>query len=181
MTTLTLPSHKSTPLLSFTPDSRCRDPHRPLLLVFTADEPFWRALLTAGLRAAHKLIRRQDITNTAYSLGLFKPGAVLFDLDPPSAWDAADSLLQNNGAPPILLLTSRGDQIDFKAAIEAGSLINKGGDPATVLALARLALEDSDLARHQHKAMQQSIVRQLKPCAWSAQATPLHRFWGINE
>ena len=110
-----------------------------------------------------------------------KPGAVLLDLDPPSAWETAESLLQDIQTPPLLLLTSRSDQIDFIAAIEAGSLIDKRAEPGRVLELAELAVDQSERTRRERSAMQQLVIRWLKPCAWSSHGVPLRRFWGINE
>jgi DNA-binding response OmpR family regulator len=181
MNTLTLPPLKRTLLLAFDPDSPRRSQRTPPLLVFTTDEPFWRGLLAAALRKALKLVRREDTNDTARSLRLFRPGAVLLDLDPPPAWDAADSLLHASNAPPLLLLTSRGDQIDFKTAIEAGSLIDKRADPATVLALADRALSAPEPTRHEQSGIQQLVIRWLKPCGWLRHGAPLRRFWGINE
>jgi DNA-binding response OmpR family regulator len=116
-------------------------------------------------------------------LGLLKPAVVLLDLDSPSqaAWDAADSLLQDANSPPLLLLTSRSDQVDFKTAIQAGSLIDKSECPAKLLEIANLTLESSDSEHRQLNAMQKLVIRWLRPCNWSAQVIPLHRFWGINE
>jgi CheY-like chemotaxis protein len=108
---------------------------------------------------------------------------VLLDLDLPSAaaWDAADSLLQDDTSPPLLLLTSRNDQADFQTAIQAGSLIDKSERPARLLELADVTLESAASVQREQSAMQRLVIRWLKPCNWSAQVIPLRRFWGINE
>jgi len=108
---------------------------------------------------------------------------VLLDLDSPAqaAWDAADSLLQDANSPPLLLLTSRSDQVDFKTAIQAGSLIDKRECPAKLLEIASLTLESPEPDHRQRNAMQKVVIRWLRPCNWSAQVIPLRRFWGINE
>jgi hypothetical protein len=103
--------------------------------------------------------------------------AVLFDLDHPSAWAAVDSLLQDRNAPPLLLATSRGGQVDFKTAIEAGVLIDKRADPDIVLALVDSAHED----HHDRSAMQRLLVRWLKPYTAPVHGPALRRYWGINE
>jgi len=181
LTTLTPPALKKTPLTPFSPGVECSKPPKPPLLVFTADEDFWGALVAAGARTPHKLVRSLDTNDTSHSLRFFKPGAVLLDLDPPSGWDAADSLLRDSSGLAVLLLTSRGNQNDFKTAIEAGALIDKRAEPARVLALAEVALEATTTAREEQNAAQQLVVRWLKPCAWTTPVVPLRRFWGINE
>src|SRR5260221_171380 len=83
-----------------------------------------------------------------------QPLAVLLDWDSPpqAAWDAADSLLQDANSPPLLLLTSRSDQVDFKTAIQAGSLIDKSECPAKLLEIASLTLESPDPEHRQRNA-----------------------------
>jgi DNA-binding response OmpR family regulator len=152
-----------------------------LLLVFTADEPFWQKLVRAASAAAHKLVRKRSTGDSKRAVNELNPGAVLLDLDPPSAWDTADSLLQDGNAPPLLLLTSRRGQIDFKSAIEAGSLIDKNSDPDRVLALAEEALQPPGQIIRERSAMQRLVIRWLKPCRWWAPGASRNRFWGIKD
>jgi DNA-binding response OmpR family regulator len=153
------------------------------LLLFSDDEKFWQILSTAACEAGRDLVRKRAAAGVPRTLCLLKPAVVLLDLDSPSqaAWDAADSLLQDANSPPLLLLTSRSDQVDFKTAIQAGSLIDKCECPAKLLEIANLTLESPDPEHRQRNAMQKLVIRWLRPCNWSAQVIPLHRFWGINE
>ena len=184
MTTLTLPEFKERALLSWESDSEiCKPSGNSPFLVLTADESFWGKLrsLATGTR---KLVRRRSPGDSRRALRLFKPDAVLLDLDipAPSVWDTADSLLLDAGSPPVLLLTSRSGQIDFKTAIEAGSLIDKRTDPAELLTLIEAARDLSDRACRERNAMQQLVIRWLKPFISPAPQTPSHnRFWGIND
>ena len=185
MTTLTLRQFKERAPLSCESESEiCNRAQEYPLLVFTADERFWQRLRRTANAAAGKLVRRRNANDSLRALRLFKPGAVLLDLDIPasSVWDTADALLQDPNAPPLLLLTSRTDQVDFRTAIEAGSLVDKRADPAEVLAQAESAREASDANFRERTAMQQLVIRWLKPFVWSAPGTAsLYRFWGINE
>jgi len=145
------------------------------------DEKLWQGLLAAASDGEQELIRDHVADGAPRVLHLVKPAVVLLDLDLPSAtaWDAADLLLQATDCPPLLLLTSRCDQSDFKSAIEARSLIDKSECPARLLQLADLALQSPFSARRERRATQQQVIRWLKPCNWWA--VPLRRFWGINE
>jgi CheY-like chemotaxis protein len=186
MTTLTLPPAPDPALLGLHDDSavaRAARPQQQRLLVLSDDEEFWQTLSAAATICGRKLIRERAAAGTRRILRLVKPAAVLLDLDLPSAtaWDAADSLLQDATCPPLLLLTSRNDQADFKTAIQAGSLIDKSECPARLLELADLTMESSGSVHRKQCAMQRLVIRWLKPCNWSAQVIPLRRFWGINE
>jgi len=185
MTTLTLPPGPGYPLFLLHDDfvvPRACQQERPLL-VLSDDETFWQSLLTAASNGGRKLVREHAPIGVPRILHLAKPAVVLLDLDLPSAaaWDAADSFLQDATCPPLLLLTSRSDQADFKTAIQAGSLIDKSECPARLLELADAKLESPGSVHRQQTAMQRSVIRWLKPCNWSAQVLPLRRFWGINE
>src|ERR1043165_3591822 len=153
------------------------------LLLLSDDETFWRNLLSAASEAGRELVRKRAAADLSRTLQLLKPGVVLLDLDSPAqaAWDAADFLLQDANSPPLLLLTSRSGQIDFRTAIQAGSLVDKCESPAKLLEIASLALESPEATHRERNAMQQVVVRWLKPCSWSAQGLPLRGFWGITE
>ena len=141
MTTLTLPEFKEPSLLSCESEPEIFKPSEDSpFLVFTADESFWEKLRSVATEG-RKLVRRRNTSDSRRALRLFKPDAVLLDLDIPahSVWDTADSLLQDASSPPVLLLTSRSGQMDFRTAIEAGSLIDKRIDPAELLALIEAA------------------------------------------
>jgi CheY-like chemotaxis protein len=186
MTTLTLPPAPSLALLPFDHDTVVPPAARPQerrLLVLSDDETFWQSLLTAASNAGRKLVREHVAVGTPRILRLVKPAVVLLDLDSPTAaaWDAADSILQYATCLPLLLLTSRSDQVDFKTAIQAGSLIDKSECPTRILELADLTLESPGSDHSEQNAMKQLVIRWLKPCNWSAQVIPLRRFWGINE
>jgi len=156
---------------------------RQSLLLFSDDEMFSQELLTAASEAGRTLARKRGAADVPRTLRLLKPAAVLLDLDSPAeaAWNAADSLLQDANSPPLLLVTSRTDHVDFKTAVQAGSLIDKRERPARLLELANATLESSASEHRERNAMQRLVIRWLKPCNWSPQVIPLRRFWGINE
>src|SRR5262249_398694 len=90
------------------------------LIVGSDDEKFWHSSVSGGSELGRKLIRKGAATGATDNLRLLKPAAVLVDLDLPAAtaWDAADALLRTAKSPPLLLLTSRSDHIDFNTAIQ---------------------------------------------------------------
>jgi len=185
MKTLTLPRPAGAARLLFC-DAFAASPsaaEQKRLLLFSDDELFSQDLLTAASAVGRKLTRNCAAADVLRTLRLLKPAAVLLDLDSPAeaAWNVADSLLQDANSPPLLLVTSRTDHVDFKTAVQAGSLIDKRERPARLLELANAALESSASERRERNAMQRLVIRWLKPCNWSPQVIPLRRFWGINE
>jgi CheY-like chemotaxis protein len=153
-----------------------------LLLLLTEDEVLCWNLLMAASQVGRKLVRGHP-PNGPQTLRIVKPELVLLDLDLPeeAAWEAADSLLEDEACPPLILLTSRGNQSDFDTAIQAGCLIEKTASPTKVLQLVELRLRSTKAAQREQNAILRLVIRWLKPCSWSAHATPQNRFWGINE
>jgi DNA-binding response OmpR family regulator len=121
-----------------------------------------------------------DVSRIVYAV---RPAVVLLDLDLPAeaAWEKADSLLQEQRCPPVILLTARKEQIDLRTAIQAGSLVDKSGEPTHLLDVVDRTLAMTDSSQPERNAIQRAIVRWLRPCNWSVPVTPAYRFWGINE
>jgi DNA-binding response OmpR family regulator len=153
------------------------------LLVLSDDEKFWQSLLTAATLIGRKLVRERAMIGPPDLVRLGKPAVVVVDLDLPSAagWNAADSLLREANCPPVLLVISRGDQVDISTAVQAGSLIDKSEHPTRLLELADTLLGSSEPAHRHRNAIQQIVIRWLKPCNWSPEVIPLRRSLGINE
>ena len=163
--------------------AHCTIPEKRPLLLLSEDEVFWWSLLTAASRVGRRLIRGHPAADGPQTLRIVKPDAVLLDLDlsEEGAWLAADSLLEDEGCPPLILLTSQEKQSDFDTAIQAGCLIEKTVSPTKLLELVEQRLQSTRTARQKQKAMQRLVIRWLKPCSWSVHIAPLNRFWGINE
>jgi len=92
MTTLSLPKVKEPALFSCESEPEiCKPSGNSPFLVFTADASFWEKLRSAAT-GTRRLVRRRNTSDTRHALRLFKPEAVLLDLDipTPSVWDAAD-------------------------------------------------------------------------------------------
>lgn len=155
---------------------------RPLLLL-SDDEMLWLKLLRAGSPVGRRVVRGRLAADGPQALRFVKPAAVLLDLELPElrAWQAADSLLEHENCPPLILLTARGKQSDFDTAVQAGCLIDKGADPGRMLELVELRLAKPKTSGHELNAMQRIVIRWLKPCGWPILVAPLNRFWGINE
>ena len=106
--------------------------------------------------------------------------AVLLDLDARAAWGAADSMLRDEHSPPVFLLSSRSDP-DWSSAVQAGSVLDKRTDAASLLRQVSTWLSVPARLAREIKSAQRLVIRWLKPCNWSATAIPLRRHWGINE
>jgi len=155
---------------------------RPLLLLSEDEDLCWNLLMAAS-HAGRKLVRGHPAADGSQMLRIVKPEAVLLDLDLPeeTAWMTADALLQEEGCPPVILLTSNARQSDFDTAIQAGFLIQKAMEPAKLFELVEQKLQSTKAVQREQNAMQRIVIRWLKPCGWSVRVTPLKRFWGINE
>jgi CheY-like chemotaxis protein len=155
---------------------------RPLLLL-SEDEVFCWNLLMAATHGRRKLVRGHPAADGSQMLRIVKPEAVLLDLDVPreAAWIAADTLLQVEDCPPLILLTAHVTQSDFDTAIQAGFLIEKAIHPPKLLELVEKKLQSARAVQREQNALQRIVIRWLKPCSWSAGVPPLKRFWGINE
>lgn len=165
------------------PATRPALPERRPLLLLSEDELFCWNLLTIASRVGRKLVRGHPSANGPQIVRIVKPDAVLLDLDLPEegAWLAADSLLELQDCPPLILLTSQENQSDFDTAIQARCLIEKTVSPTDLLEIIEQRLGSTRAARQEQKAIQRLVIRWLKPCSWSPQLVPINRFWGINE
>jgi CheY-like chemotaxis protein len=155
---------------------------RPLLLL-SEDKVLGWNLLMAASRAGRKLVRAHPAANGPQMLQVVQPEAVLLDLDlaEEAAWAAADSLLQDEECPPLILLTSNADQADFDTAVQAGFLIPKTTHPAKLLELIERKIQSTKAVQREQNAIQRIVVRWLKPYGWSVRIASQKRFWGINE
>jgi CheY-like chemotaxis protein len=156
---------------------------RGLLLLLSEDEVLCWSLLVAASNTARRLVRGHPTADVQLTLRIVRPDLVLLDLDLPdeAAWDAADALLQDGDCPPVLLLTSRGEQSQFDSAIQAGCLTEKSANPTKVMELVELRLRSIRTDWQEQKAIQRLMIRWLKPCSWSVPVAPQNRYWGINE
>jgi DNA-binding response OmpR family regulator len=136
-----------------------------------------------GNRAGRSVVQAEGLVEALRTVRSAQLAAVLLDLDLPSqgAWGIADSLLQEAGCPPLILLTGQRDQFDVSTAIRAGSLVDKSASLAKLLEAVDQALALPDANRGERNAIQRIMIQWLRPCAWSAPVTPSYRFWGLNE
>jgi len=126
MTTLTLRQFKERAPLSCESESEiCNRTQEYPLLVFTADERFWQRLRRTANAAAGKLVRRRNANDSLRALRLFKPGAVLLDLNLPgtSGWEILRTLrsLPAYEKVPILIVTGEGSESSVVRAFQLGA------------------------------------------------------------
>jgi DNA-binding response OmpR family regulator len=166
----------------------CRGPRSPNagtsgILLISDDASLGENLRCAAARTGRAVVRVDEVTDALRKMRAGQPAAVLLDLDLPAqaAWDAADSLLQEETCPPLILLTARSDQFDLSTAIRAGSLVDKAAGPGRLLEAVDRTLAGPCSAQAERNAIQRVMIQWLKPCGWSVPVTPAHRFWGINE
>ena len=156
---------------------------KELILLISEDAVVAESLRRAAEVAGRSVVRAAGLGETLRTAHMVQPVAVVLDLDlaADGAWEIADSLLQETGGPPLVLLTGRRDQFDVSTAIRAGSLVDKSGGLAKVLDAVDQALALPDSNRGERNAIQRITIQWLRPCTWSAPVTPSYRFWGLNE
>jgi CheY-like chemotaxis protein len=156
---------------------------KPAILLVSNDTALGENLRRDADRAGRSVVRADGLVEALQTVRSAQIAAVLLDLDPASqgAWEIADSLLQEAGCPPLVLLTGRRDQFDVSTAIRAGSLADKSAGSAKLLEVVDQALALPDSNQGERNAIQRIMIQWLRPCAWSAPVTPTYRFWGLNE
>jgi DNA-binding response OmpR family regulator len=155
---------------------------RELLLV-SDDASLGENLKCAAARTGRAVVRVGGVADALQQMRAGQPAAVLLDLDLDAlaAWKIADSLLQEERCPPLILLTAHGDQFDVSTAIRAGSLVDKSAGPSHLLETVEQTLAAPCSAQAERNAIQRIVIQWLRPCSWSVPVTPAYRFWGINE
>ena len=156
---------------------------KQVILLISKDAVVAENLRRAAKQTGRSVVRATGWSETLRTAHMMQPVAVVLDLDLPShgAWEIADSLLQEAGCPPLILLTGRRDQFDVSTAIRAGSLVDKAGGLGKVLDAVDQALSLPDSNRRERNAIQRITIQWLRPCAWSAPVTSSYRFWGLKE
>ena len=156
---------------------------KPAILLVSNDTALGENLRQDADRAGRSVVQADGLVEALRAVRSVQLAAVLLDLDLPSrgAWEVADSLLQEAGCPPVILLTGRRDQFDLSTAIRAGSLVDKSASLGKLLEVVDEALALPDCNRGERNLIQRVVIRWLRPCAWAVPVTPTCRFWGLNE
>jgi len=165
------------------PGTRSSDPEKRTILLISNDTRLGQELRCVANAVGRMVVRVDGAADVSRIVYAVRPAVVLLDLDLPAeaAWEKADSLLQEQRCPPVILLTARKEQFDVRTAIQAGSLVDKSAEPAHLLDIVDRTLAMTDSSQTELNAIQRVIVRWLRPCSWSVPVTPAYRFWGINE
>jgi len=153
---------------------------KPAILLVSNDTALGENLRRDADRTGVSVVQADGLVEAVRGVRSAELAAVLLDLDLPSqgAWEIADSLLQEAGCPPLILLTGRRDQFDVSTAIRAGSLVDKSASLAKLLEVVDQAMALPDSNRGERNAIQRILIQWLRPCAWSVPVTPTNVSWG---
>jgi CheY-like chemotaxis protein len=157
------------------------DPKKRTILLISCDTSFHQNLRCAANMVGRIVVRVDGATDVSRIVYALRPAVVLLDLDLPAGagWGTADSLLQQENCPPVILLTASSEQFDMRTAIRAGSILDKSKSPAQLLEAVGQVLDAPNTNEAERNAIQRVMIGWLRPCNWSA---PLaYRFWRINE
>lgn len=170
---LTLQPGESADLSSF--------PGKPILLV--SDDADLAHDLDSAAQESGRILAQVRPADAVVAVRLLLPSAVLVDLDSPAedSWHAANSLLQEEVCPPLLLLTAHSKQIGVRAAIRSGTAADKRDAPARLLQLLEEAAGATPPETLDRRATQRIIIHWLRASSWPVPVSQGRRFWGINE
>jgi len=156
---------------------------KPAILLVSDDTALGEKLRQAAEDAGRSVVAAYGLVPALRAVRSARHAAVLLDLDLPShdAWRIADSLLQEAGCPPMILLTGRRDQFDLSTAIRAGTLMDKSTECSGLWAAVDRALALPDFNRGERNAIQRIMIQWLRPCAWSVPITPPSLFRRAEE
>ncbi len=162
---------------------RSRNAEKKGILLISDDASLGENLRCAAVQTGRAVVQVDGVSAALRKVRVGQHAAVLLDLDLPAqaAWAAADSLLQKETCPPLILLTARSDQFDLSTAIRAGTLVDKSASPGCLLEAVDQTLAGPCSVQAERNAIQRVMIQWLKPSGWSVPVTPARRFWGINE
>lgn len=176
-------SHEAETLVGDTSPRQPANSGKGAFLLMSDDPDLVENLRLAGEAKGQAMIVRVVETAAMFrTLRAIRPAAVLLDLDMPTgaAWEAADRLLQEAVCPPIILLTARSGQMDFRMAVRAGAVVDKSINPDRLLQMLNEALEAPRPVRDERAAIQRVVVLWFNPFHPAAPAAS-YRHFGINE
>jgi CheY-like chemotaxis protein len=158
-------------------------PSKRTILLISQDTRLHDSLRLLANTVGMLVVRLDAMQGVVPTLCAIPPAIVLLDLDLPNqaAWEIADTLLQEQNCPPVVLLSSFSERFDVNTALRAGSIVDKSQGSARLLELAHEAASTPPPNLVERNAILRVLIRWLKPCRWSLPTTPAHHFWGINE
>jgi hypothetical protein len=152
-----------------------------VIVSISNDMEFDRRLRMLAMQSGQIVIRVESENDALRIVNADCCGIILLDLDSMgrTALEMAGDLLRNPLCPPVILLTGKGDQLDLRMTVFAGSVLEKSTDTYRILNLLKTILEGWSSGNE--VPPQSGIVRWEESGSGPMPPMPLKRFWGLNE
>jgi len=153
-----------------------------VIVSVSGDLEFDRRLRVLAMQSGQILIRVESMDDALRIVDADCCGVILLDLDSVGsrALEMAGDLLEHPLCPPVILLAGRGEQLDLRMTVFAGSILEKSSDTYRILNLLKQVLEGLRLEGGEFAA-QRGIIRWQESGERPVPPAPTKRFWGINE
>jgi hypothetical protein len=153
-----------------------------VIVSISGDMEFDRRLRVLAMQSGQIVIRVVSMDDALRIVHADCCGIILLDLDSMgrSALEMAGDLLREPLCPPVILLTGKGDQLDLRMTVFAGSVLEKSSDTYWILKLLKTILEGWSSESERFPA-QSGIIRWEESGDGPVPCVPARRFWGINE
>jgi len=153
-----------------------------VIVSISNDMEFDRRLRMLAMQTGQIIIRVETVDDALRIVDADCCGIILLDLDSMgrTAQELAGDLLRDPLCPPVILLTGRGEQLDLRLTVFAGSVLEKSTDTYRIMNLLKTILEgwSSDTDR---VPLQKGIIRWEESGDGPVPCLPAKRHWGINE
>lgn len=160
-----------------------RIPIRTRVIVsISGDMEFDRRLRMLAMQTGQIVIRVESVDDALRIVDSDCCGIILLDLDSMgrTALELAGDLLRDPLCPPVVLLTGRGEQLDLRLTVFAGSVLEKSTDTYRIMSLLKTILEGWSSDAKQAPS-QSGIVRWEDSADGPVPCLPAKRYWGIND
>lgn len=153
-----------------------------VIVSISSDMEFDRRLRMLAMQSGQVVIRVESTDDALRIVSSDCCGIILLDLDSMgrTALEMAGDLLRDPLCPPVILLTGKGDQLDLRMTVFAGSVLEKSTDTYRILNLLKTILEGWSSGPDQ-VVSQHGIVRWEESADGPVPNAPAKRFWGIDE
>lgn len=153
-----------------------------VIVSISSDMEFDRRLRILAMQTGQIVIRVDTVDDALRIVDSNCCGIILLDLDSMgrTALELAGDLLRDPLCPPVILLTGRGEQLDLRMTVFAGSVLEKSTDTYRIMNLLKTILEGWSSGADGVPS-QGGIVRWEESGDGPVPSVPAKRYWGIND
>src|SRR3569833_3674258 len=164
-----------------TPSARVAIKTRVVVSI-SGDLEFDLRLRMLAMQTGQIVIRVESVNDALRIVDAGCAGIILLDLDSMgrTALEMAGDILRDPLCPPVILLTGKGEQLDLRLTVFAGSVLEKSTDTYRILKLLKTILEGWSSSSKQPPS-QRGLSRWEDSGNGPVPRVPARRYWGINE